>query len=214
MWRLGFQRGERGADLPDLAGRPGCRDLGNGRSADDKAAREDHGQILTARTGVGIGRSHPLADRNGLACQEGFIGRKARCLHKHSVGGHPVAFGQHDQVAACHLALGDPQPIAAPDHQRARTGQVTQRLQHPFGPRLLHHGDTHRQAGEGQQNQRLFQAAKQQIDHTPCDQQRQHRFAQDLQHDPKGCATTRTRQFVVALGSKPGLGLGLGEALM
>ena len=135
------------------------------------------------------------------------------CLKQPRVGWHPVAFGQHDQIAAHHLSPGDPQPFSAPDHQGARAGQIAQRLQHTFGPRLLHHGDADRQAGKGQQDQRLFEVAKQKIDDAPRDQQRQHRLSQDLEHDPQGGSATCARQFVEAIGGKPRLGLGLGQTL-
>ena len=156
--------------------------------AHDKAAREHHGQIFAARTRTalsrGIGCCGHLAYRNSLAGQQGFVCRQTLCDEQARIGRHPVTFGQHDEIATHHFPSRDPLPLSTPDHQGARACQIAQRLEHAFRSRLLHDGDPNRQAGKGQEDERLFQVAEQKIDDAAHDQQRQHRLSQDLKHDP------------------------------
>ena len=59
----------------------------------------------------------------------------------------------------------------------------------------------------------FLKIAEREIDRTAADQQRQHRFAHDLKDDAQCRALVRARQFVKALASEPGLGLGFAQAL-
>ena len=60
---------------------------------------------------------------------------------------------------------------------------------------------------EGEQDERLLQVAERQIDDAAAEQQRQHRLAQDLEHDAQRRAPIGPRQLVVPLGreSRPRL---------
>jgi len=60
-----------------------------------------------------------LGHRHGLAGEQGLVHLQL-ALHKPRVGGNPVAFMQHQQVAAHHVAPGDPLLLAVAQHQRAR----------------------------------------------------------------------------------------------
>ena len=55
--------------------------------------------------------------------------------------GGAVPLGKHDEVAADHLATGDSCALAIANDQRARAGEVAQRLQDSLGSGLLHRRD-------------------------------------------------------------------------
>ena len=102
--------------------------------------------------------------------------------------------------------------LAVANDQRARAGQIAQRLQHTLGARLLHDGDHDRHRGEGEQDERLLQIAEHQVDDAADEQQRQHRLAQHLDRYSKRCAPIGLREFVVTLGVQPRLSIRLTEA--
>ena len=121
-----------------------------------------------------------LAHRHRLPRQQRFIGLKIAGLHQHGVGGNAVAFGEHDQIAARHLAAGDALARAVSDHQRAGAGEVAQCLQHALGARFLNDGDHHRHDRESEQDERFFQVSEQEVDKAAAEQEREHRFTKNL----------------------------------
>ena len=153
-----------------------------------------------------------LAHRHRLAGQQGFVGCKAAGLDDQSIGRHPVTFGQDDQIAQDHFTPGNAQTLPVADDQRAWAGQIAQGIQNLLGPRLLNHGDTDGQAGEDQQNDRLFQIAQHQIDQATAQQQRQHRLFQNLKHDADPSPALGLGQFIGAIRSQPAGGFSLGQA--
>ena len=50
------------------------------------------------------------------------------------------------------------------------------------------------------------------IDDAAAQEKRQHRLAQDFQHDTKGCSMSGTRKLVITLVFEPGLCIVLGKA--
>ena len=212
--RFGLQRAERMADPADLACRAGRGDLGNAPAAHDQRAGKHARQVLAARMAacrlIG-GMARPLAHRHRFARQQRFICLQVAAAKQDRVGGDAVALGQHDQIAAHHLAPGDAPLHAIANDQRAWAGQVAQRLQHALGARLLNHRDHHRHGREAQQDQRLMQAAEQQVDGAAAEQQRQHRFAHHLEGDARQRAAVGARQLVVPFHIETGPRFRLGE---
>ncbi len=125
-----------------------------------------------------------FADGNGFARQQRFVDFEVFTLDEDSIGRDAIALGEHDPIAARHLAAGDPFSLAVADHQRAWAGQVAQGLENPLCAGFLNDGDDDRQVGEDQQDQRLTPVAERQIDETAGNQQREHRLAQDFEDDP------------------------------
>ena len=160
MRRAGFQLVQRGADLADFTARAGRGDFGQRRATHDQRAGKHQWLILTARSRSRIRSPHRFAHRHRLACQQGFVRRQVCRLQKPCVCRHPVALGQHDHIAAHHIRARDAQPLAPAQHQRARAGQIAQRIEHPFGSRLLHCRDADRHARKGQQDDGFGPAAQ------------------------------------------------------
>ncbi len=161
---------QRQSDLPDLAAGAGGLDLGEALAPHDQRARINEGQIIAAgpmfsRSSLGDrSRSGLLAHRDRFSGQERLVDRQIVRVDEHRVRRNSVTFSQHEDIATNDLASRDPPPLAIPDHERSRTGQFAQRLQHPFGAGLLHDGDGDGNGAEGQQKQRLAEIAEQQID--------------------------------------------------
>ena len=88
-------------------------------------------------------------------------------------------------------APGDAQRRAVANHQRARAGQVAQRLERALGLALLHHGDRHHHHDRGSEHQRLAHVAEQEVDQRAGDEQQEHRLAQDLERDGERAALRR-----------------------
>ena len=129
-----------------------------------------------------------------------------------AIGRDPVAFCENKQIAANHLAPGDPSPYAATDDERARTCEIAQRFESPFASGFLDDGNAHRKSREHGENQRLAQVAECEIDEAAGDKQRQHRFAQDIDHYVRDGPPPVARKFVRTLGGEPRLRLGIAEA--
>jgi hypothetical protein len=173
---------ERLADLANFAARPGCHDLRKAAAPHYHRAGIDKRQIVAARSGA-AGRDAGgcnLAHRYRLPRQQRFISLKIAALHQHGVGGNAVAFGEHNQIAARHLAPGDALARAVSDHQRTGAGEVAQRFQHALGARFLNDSDRHRQDSEYEQDKRFFQISEQEVDKAAAEQECEHRFAKNL----------------------------------
>jgi len=132
---LVLHRAQRGADAADLAALAGGRHMRQRVPLHDQRAGVDHRQFVAAgrnACGVGrlrrgsqfIGQRHPLADRNGLAGQQRFVGPDAVGRHQEGIGRNAVALAQLEQVAAHDVAPGDALRLAVADDQRARAGEV------------------------------------------------------------------------------------------
>ena len=109
--------------------------------------------------------------RNRLAGEHRFIGRQVVATEQHGICCDTIAFLEQDQVARRYLASRDALLLAVAYHQCTRAGKVAQRFQHPFALVLLGHGQGYDEQHEEQQHQRVFNAAKQQVDSARGDQQ-------------------------------------------
>ncbi len=144
--RFGFERPQRETDLADLASRARRGDFTCRSSAHDERAGEHVRQIVAARPLCGSHRSSRIAGRafahrHGFTGQQRLVGLQVVALHEHRIGRHAVAFRKHDYVTAHDIASGDTFALPVAHHECARTGQVAQRFQNLFGPRLLHDRD-------------------------------------------------------------------------
>ena len=148
--------------------------------------------------GGSAGRGH-LVNGNQLARQQGLVDQKSICLGDDGVGGDPIAFEQHDRIAAHDLAAGDTSSLTIPDHKGARAGDVAQGVEHAFAARFLDDGDRYGDRGEGKQHCRLGHVAEDEIDRSGTQQQGEHRFAQHLADDAQQGSAVRRRQVVEAI---------------
>ena len=154
---FGFERGECLADSADLARAAGGHDQAEPGPAHHQRSGIDEGQVIAAGAGHGGGLAGParcLAHRHGFTREQRFIEMQPIVLRNPGIGGNPVSFAQHDEVTHHHLAPGNAQALAIADYQRARAGEVAQRLQRALGPAFLDHGDHDRERGKGHQHQR------------------------------------------------------------
>ena len=151
---------------------------------------------------VGLGHRQ-LVHRHGLARQQGLVHRQL-ALHQHGVSGHAVAFVQHQQVAAHHVAPGDALFLAVTDDQRARRREVAQGFQRALRLALLRQRDADHDEHEGQQQGRLRAVAQQQVDAAGHQQHQEHRLGEDaLHHAPQGAGFAAGQQ-VGAIGAPGG----------
>ena len=132
-------------------------------------------------------------------------------FNENGVSRHPVALGKHDEVAAHDIAAGNPLAFAVADDQRTRAGQVAEGFEDPLGASLLDDGDQDGEGCEDDQNDRLLYVAECEIDAAATQQQRQHRLAQDFQHDTERGPPLRARKLVEPLDLQSRLGVGLGQ---
>ena len=213
--RFGFERGQRLADLADLASRADGGHFRQSRASHHQRTGEDLRQVVASRplrSGPGAIVPGDLAHGHGFAGQGRFVGLQILALQEHGVGRHPVAFGKDDEVAPHDVAAGDPLALAVANDERAGAREIAQRFQHALGARLLHHGDHDRHRGEGDQDDRLLQIAERQVNDAADQEQRQHRFAQHLDRYAKRRAPIGLGKFVVPLGLQPRRGIGFAEA--
>ena len=78
-------------------------------------------------------------------------------------------------------------PVADP--RGARAGEIAQAFEHPLGAGFLNDGDQDRAARKNSEDDRFLEIAENKIDSGRAQQQREHRLAQDLEHDAdKGSA--------------------------
>jgi hypothetical protein len=204
--RAGLEARERLADPADLAARPGRGDAAKGGACDDQCSGKDIGQPVAAwsrQRGGNLLRQRKLADRYRFAGQQRLIELQPRILDYPAVRGHPVAFGENDNIVANYLAAGNAEARAIAHHQRTRAGEVTQCLKRALAARFLDHGDRDREAGQHDQDHGFLQVAKKQIYHAAANQQRQHRLTQDLERDPENCPVPLSRQLVGAFAVEP-----------
>ncbi len=110
-------------------------------------------------------RIRPLVHRHGLAGEKGFI-RRELALKQLSVCCDTVAFVQHEQVAAHHIASCDARLLSVADHQRARRREIAQRLQGALRLAFLGQGDANDHEHEGKEENGFGLVAQQQIDAT------------------------------------------------
>jgi hypothetical protein len=113
-------------------------------------------------------------------------------LQEHRVRRHPVSLPEHDEIAPDHLPAGDPFALAVANDQGTGAGQVAQRLQNPLGAGFLDHGDHDRHCREDEQDECFLQVPEYEIEHAAAEQQRQHRFVQDLEYDAQRRAPIRS----------------------
>jgi hypothetical protein len=154
-----------------------------------------------------------LADRRRLAGQQRLVELEIALREHGGIGRHAVAFGQHDDVAAHHLAPGDAPLLAAAHHQRPRARQIAQGFQHTLGALLLVDGDAEHHQHEARQHGGLAHVAQHEVNGARRHQQQEHRLAQHLERDDQRGAMTRTGQLVVALGGEARRRLGRRQAL-
>ena len=114
--------GPRRSPVP---GRPACRRRRT-------AGRRRRARSACTPPGPGI-----FPDRDRLSGQERLVDGDAGGGEEDTVGRHAVALGEDDDVAAHHLAPRDAPLLPVADHKRSRAGEVSQRLQRPFGLALL-----------------------------------------------------------------------------
>ena len=132
-----------------------------------------------------------------------FVGLQILATEENGIGRYPVAFGENDEIAPHDVPAGDPPALAVANDERTRAREVAQRFQHALGPCLLHHGDHDRHGREGDQDDRLLQVAKRQVNDAADQKQRQHRLAQYLDRYAKRCAPIRLGKLVVPFGLQP-----------
>ena len=118
---------------------------------------------------------------------------------------------QQHQVTGHDLAAGDALFHASAHHQRARTGQIAQRLQRALGLAFLIDGDADHHEHGHQQDQRFVKIAERKVDRAPGDQQQQHRFAHDFQRNPQHVPTLAARQLVGSVLRQTAFRLGIGQ---
>ena len=199
---FGFQRAQRLADLADLADGARRDHLCDPGTAHDQRSRKDVWRIFatgaTASAGDRI-RPDNFSHGHGLAGQQRFVDLQVLAFDNRRICGNAIALGKHKEISARHLAPGYSLAFAVADNQRTRAGQVPKGVQDALGPRFLHDGDCDRQIGKDQQDERFAPVPKRQIDEASGDQQRQHWFAQNFEHNLERRATLRSREFVVSL---------------
>ncbi len=160
-WGLGLYPDDRAPDPADLAARSGRGRDGESRAADHQRSRKDKRQIIAAGRG---GRRwelarRPLAHRHRFAGQQRLIDLYVAAFNQQAVGGHTIAFRQHQRIAAHDFATRDAAPHAVAHDQRARARQIAQGFENTLAAALLHDCDRHRQRGEGEQYERIGQLA-------------------------------------------------------
>ena len=174
---LGLQPGlfavegrEGDADAPELG-------MHAGRGHQRAALPLDH-----QRAGVHRGPG-TFFGRQRFAGQQRFVHGQVVRGEQGRVGGHPVALGKQHQVAPHHLRAGDPRFGAIADDEGARAGEVAQRFERALGLALLDHRDHHHHDDRGRQDKGFGQVAENEVDARACDEQEEHRLAQNLERD-------------------------------
>jgi hypothetical protein len=163
----------------------------------DQRARVDEGEVLAAgphdrRLAV----PDALADRDRLARHQRLVRREVASLLHRRVGGHPVALREHDEVAADDLPPGDPDPLAAADHQRARAGQILERPERALGLALLKERQRHDEDHEAEQHEALARVADGHVDAAAREQQQRHRVPEQREDIREEARPPGARQLV------------------
>ena len=163
-WRLGVDAADRKADFADLAARPGRGDLSAPVTSNDQAAGIDIRQIITPgprrrRSGRG-----DFPHRYCLAGEQRFIALQIMRREHDRIGGHTVAFGKNDEVAADDFGAGYSFLDAVADDKRARAGQIAQAFEHTLGAGFLNDGNENRGAGKKAEHDSFFEIAEEEID--------------------------------------------------
>ena len=140
----------------------------------------------------------------GLAGLQRLVQRHLVRLQHIAIGCHTVAFGQHEQVAAHHLAPGNAAELTTAHHQCARAGHLAQCVQRVVGAPLLHDGDAHDDEHKSQQRQGFVRVAHGQVNAAGGQQQQEHRFAGNFCSDTPQLAALGRAQFVGAFGQQTG----------
>ena len=97
------------------------------------AARPRRLPAAAVRRALRTGTDSPVSSDSSTA-------RSVRLMRRASAGTRSPS-ASDDEIAAHHLAARRCAALAVANHQRARAGQIAQRLQHPLAARFLHNGD-------------------------------------------------------------------------
>jgi hypothetical protein len=124
-------------------------------------------------------------------------------MGQHAVGGHPVAFGEHNQVAAHHVAAGDADAPAVADDQRARRREGAERHQRLLRLVLLV-GDADDGDDEGLQDESVERLGEEKVDGARSEQDQQHRLANEVPCLPREAVLPRRGQLLRAVGARRG----------
>jgi hypothetical protein len=196
-----LETGQSFADAPDL-GPPACgQDAGDPFPLNYEGAGEYEGGVLAAGASHlrDRARRRCLAHRGGFSGQQGLVDRQTGAGHQRCVGGHPIALGKDDKVAAYHFAAGDAFLLPTTDHQGTRAGQVAQGFQRPFRLALLEQGQCHHHEHESQQHYSFLGIAEQKVDDSTGDEQQEDGLAHDRERDGKYAPRLRGGKLVAAL---------------
>ncbi len=170
---FGFHRTQRLANLSDFAVRADGDHFADRGPTHNQRTRKYIRQVIAAGPALvryNVVPAGNLAYRYGLARQQRFVGLHIVTANKNRIGRDAIALYELDDVAAHDLAPRNAFARAVANHQRARTGQVAQRLQHPFGARFLNHSDRNGHQRESEQNQRVLEVTQHQVDRTAAKQ--------------------------------------------
>ena len=151
---LVLHRAQRRADAADFAARAGGRDTrhahgparpacrhrrtaGRRRRAQRvRVGRLSRSQFSGCATRLPTGTASPVSSDSSA--------RTPSADTSSGIGRNAVAFAQHEQVAAHHVASGDALRLAVADDQRARTGEVAQGFDGALGLAFLVQGERQR----------------------------------------------------------------------
>ena len=212
--------GQRLADAAHGRGGAGGTHPRQPHTLGDHSAGEQVGRAVAAGRGGGarvggLGRRRrrkrvrgrrQLVHRNGFAGQQRFVhGQLA--LHQQGVGRDPVAFVQHQQVAAHHVATGDARLRAVAEDQRARRREVAQGFQRALRLALLRQRDADHHEHKGQQQRGFGAVAQQQVDAAGHQQHQEHRLGEHAAHHVPQRARGAAGQQVGAVTGQPGRGV-------
>ena len=216
-WRRGV--GQQPGDGAHGGGHAGGGDDGQAVALRHRRALPHH----VAAVGQGHGCGQPggmLGHHRAFAGERGFQQAQAAGAQQAGIGGHGVAFGQHQQVAPHQAGCRHTQQLAAAAHAGRGRAQLRQCGHGLVGARLLPHADAgveHQHRGDHQAVDRHARRAQQpphaQRHRRRTGQQQRQRLGQRCQRAPPGGGWGGLVQLVGAIGGQALRRVGGAQAL-
>jgi hypothetical protein len=178
-----LERGERSADAPELAPRPGGEHFGPRLALHHQRARKDR---LAAA----------LLHRERFAREQRFVEREPGIRDEMRVGRHAIALAEDDKIAARHVGPGDAPRLSVAHDESARAGQVAQRLERALGLPFLQHRDRHDDQDRRGEHQGLVKVAEREVQPCRREEQEKHRLAHHFHGDGSRAAALARRESV------------------
>ncbi len=138
-----------------------------------------------------------LLNWDGFACKQRLVSLQITTGQEDGISRNPIAFGRDDDVATHHLAARNTFADPAPDHQRPRTCQISQRFENPLSPVFLNDRNRNGCDCGTDQHQRFANVTEHEVNGAGGEQELEHGLAADFDRDPQQVASSRSRQFVI-----------------